>query len=252
LDDDKILRIAHISDTHISPYGGFIEKEFDNMIAQINLLKPDLVIHSGDITHEGLLEDYKLAKEKLSLLEPDMIILPGNHDARNLGHTIYPNFFGSKNVIKKVEDIGICALDTSVPDIDEGRLGRTGQDHMKKLIEDFFGLVKIISIHHHLIPVPEAGRARNMIDDAGDVLKLVTEENVDLILMGHRHVPYITKVENTIMTNAGTLSARKTRGYHGHSFNLIHLDHKVVKIEIIKLFEKKLEIEYSKEYKITH
>jgi Icc protein len=246
------LKIVQISDTHISPYGGFVEKDFDKMIERINSLKPDLVIHSGDITHEGLLEDYKLAKRKLSQLKPDLITLPGNHDSRNLGHTIYKNFFGSKNVIKRVGDVGICALDTTVPDIDEGRLGRTGQEHMKKLIEEFFGLSKVISIHHHLIPVPEAGRARNMIDDAGDVLKLVTEENVDLILMGHRHVPNITKVENTIMINAGTLSARKTRGYHGHSFNLIHLEHKIVKIDIVKLLENKLEIEYSKEYKITH
>lgn len=242
----------HISDTHISPFGGFFERNFDIMSEQINKIKPDLVMHSGDITHEGLLEDYKLAKKKLEQIESELLIIPGNHDSRNLGHIIYPNYFGKKFVTKQADDVGIGAFDTSVPDVDEGRLGRTGQEHLKELIKDYFGLVKIISIHHHLIPIPEAGRARNTIDDAGDVLKLITEENVDLVLMGHRHVPYITKVENTIMSNAGTLSSTKTRGYHGHSFNLINLDRKVVKIEVIKLLEDQFSTEYSKEYKITH
>lgn len=245
------MKIVHVSDTHITPYGRFREKCFNEMVKKINGIEPDLVIHSGDITQDGLLDEYELAREKLKQIEADLVIIPGNHDARNVGYKLYPDFFGKKHRVKKIKNVKIVALDTTVPDIEGGRLGRTGQDYLRKSVENLPGLINVVAIHHHLIPVPDAGRSRNLIDDAGDVLKLVSENYVDLVLMGHRHVPYITRLENTIMLNAGTLSSVKTRGYHGHSFNLINFYDKSVEIEVVKLLEGKFTVECVKKYKLT-
>jgi len=251
INQDENLKIAHISDTHISPFGWFVEESYDKMVEKINEIKPNLVIHSGDITQDGLLEEYRFAQEKLKQIEAELVVIPGNHDGRNLGNTLYKDFFGKRQTTKRIEDMGITVLDTTVPDINEGRLGRAGQEFLEKSLFLYFGIVKIVSLHHHLIPIPEAGRERNMIDDAGDVLKLITKNNVELVLMGHRHVPYTTKVENTIMSNAGTLSSRKTRGYHGHSFTLIDLSKKSVELKVIKLLEGKFTTEIVNKYQIA-
>lgn len=213
---------------------------YDRLINKINEINPDIVIHSGDLTDWGFLEDYKLAREKLKLIEIETVVIPGNHDSRNLGHTLFPRFIGKRHKCKRFGDIGVIALDTTAPDLDTGRLGRSGQRHLVRHLNKFDGLIRVVSIHHHLIPVPEAGRERNLIDDAGDVLRLVSKKGAELVLMGHRHVPNVARVENTVLVNAGTLSSVKTRGYHGHSFNLISIADGRVKVEIVKLLEGKI------------
>lgn len=248
-------KIVHISDTHITGFFRFREKKYDKLIEYINNIVPDIVIHTGDITDEGYLTDYRLAKKKLKMIESDLIVNPGNHDVRNLGRTLYPRFIKKKRVSsKKVkigsETIGIVSLDSAVPDLDEGRVGEVEQKYLKKSLKKFKNIRKIVTLHHHLIPVPEAGRERNVVDDAGDILKIIIDNDVDLVLLGHRHVPNATKVENTIIINAGTLSCTATRAYHSNSFNLIHLKSKRVKIEKVKLLDNKIEKDIIGNYRL--
>jgi len=75
---DLVLRIAQISDTHISSYGQFVEKMFDVAAREINRVKPapDVVIHSGDLTDIGVLADYELAVEKMKLLKAKEKLFP--------------------------------------------------------------------------------------------------------------------------------------------------------------------------------
>ncbi|MEM3381701.1 MAG: metallophosphoesterase, partial [Candidatus Bathyarchaeia archaeon] len=111
------------------------------------------------------------------------------------------------------------------PDRDEGRLGRRRQSYLeerfRKLPADSF---KILVFHHHLVPVPYSGRETNVLEDAGDILEMVLRFDVNLILMGHRHVRRVLRIEDTMLVNAGTLSSTRTRGRFGHSFNIIEID----------------------------
>jgi len=49
---------------------------------------------------------------------------------------------------------------------------------------------KVVGMHHHLIPVPDTGIERNTVFDAGNVLMSLTQNNVDLVLCGHKHHPW--------------------------------------------------------------
>ncbi|RLF90799.1 hypothetical protein DRN46_02765 [Thermococci archaeon] len=242
-------RIVHISDTHITPLGRFLSDVYDAMVEKINEERADLIIHSGDVTDYGFLQEYKLARDRLAEFELEPLVIPGNHDYRNLGHTLYPEFIGETHTVMEVEDLGIIAIDTSVPDLNEGRLGRTGQTHLMSGLREFQELIKVVVLHHHLVPVPEAGRERNLIDDAGDVLKIICENGADLVLCGHRHVPNAIKVENTVIVNAGTLSSVKTRGYHGNSYNLLEITEKRIRVKVIRYLDGNFDVEMEKEYK---
>ena len=59
------MRIAHISDIHCNFGSDFNEKIFDKAVKMVNKIDADFVFISGDLTTEGLLTEYKLAKEKL-------------------------------------------------------------------------------------------------------------------------------------------------------------------------------------------
>jgi len=221
---DLKLRIAHISDTHISKHGNFIEKMFDKAIKEINNLdpKPDVVIHTGDLTDQGVLADYEFSLEKLGMLDSKVVFVPGNHDERNYGHSLFKEMIGPLDYKTQVGDGMIFVMNSPEPDRDEGRLGRRRQNYLeenlKEIAED---KIKIVAFHHHLVPVPYAGRERDILEDAGDILDTVLSNKVNLVLMGHRHVRRFLSINNTVLINAGTTSNIRTRARLGHSFNII-------------------------------
>lgn len=56
------------------------------------------------------------------------------------------------------------------------------------------------------MPIPGTGRERNQVLDAGDVLSLLRQAEVDLVLSGHRHVPYVWPVAGMLLVHSGTVS----------------------------------------------
>lgn len=223
---DLKFRIVHISDTHLSKHGNFEEKMFDKAVKEINNLdpKPDIIVHTGDITDHGVLSDYEFAIEKIEMLDSKIFLAPGNHDERNYGHSIFREMIGPLDSIKKIRDAIFFIMNSPIPDRDDGRMGRRRQNYLEsnlRRIPD--NRIKIIVFHHHLVPVPYAGRERNLLDDAGDVLETVLKNRVNLVLMGHRHVRRFLKINNTVLINAGTVSSIRTRGRLGHSFNVVDI-----------------------------
>jgi 3',5'-cyclic AMP phosphodiesterase CpdA len=74
-----------------------------------------------------------------------------------------------------------------------------------------------------LLPVPGTGRERNVVYDAGDCLECLQRAGVDLVLSGHKHVPYAWRLENLFVVNAGTVSSRRLRGKTRPCYNVIEI-----------------------------
>jgi predicted phosphodiesterase len=60
--------------------------------------------------------------------------------------------------------------------------------------------------------------------DAGDVLELLVRCGVDLVLCGHKHVPWIWNLNGMIIANAGTACTSRVKWNIPQSFNLIEID----------------------------
>jgi 3',5'-cyclic-AMP phosphodiesterase len=71
--------------------------------------------------------------------------------------------------------------------------------------------------------VPGTGRDRNSLRDAGDVMALLRELNVDMVLAGHRHVPYVWSIVGVRVIHSGTVSSLRLRGTMPPSYNLIEV-----------------------------
>lgn len=234
------MRIAHISDIHCNFGSDFNEKMFDRAVKLLNKADADLIFVSGDITTEGLLTEYELAKEKLKKITGEMILVPGNHDERNLGYKLFPEFFGKSSFIHTYNDLSFVGLSSSEPDKDDGRLGR----ERHKLIEEGVSLEKpltIVGFHHHLIPVPNSGREKNIIEDAGETLDIILKNEIPLVLMGHRHVPYGVKIHKTLLVNAGTFSCNRTRAHFGNTFNIIDVKNDSITVTMVDILKQKQE-----------
>ena len=55
--------------------------------------KPDAIIHTGDISHNGLIEEYRLAYKILNRLNSPIFFTPGNRDNRNNLKSIFAHSY---------------------------------------------------------------------------------------------------------------------------------------------------------------
>ena len=224
-----MVTIAHISDTHVgSPH--FVPNLLNRVIVELNELKPDLVIHTGDVTNEGFRGEYKTAAAYLEQIESRRRAVPGNHDARNVGYVHFEEMIGPRHWRENLPGgVVVVGVDSSEPDINDGQVGR---ERYPWLIEQFSDPAdfRIYVHHHHLLPVPGTGRERSTVADAGDLLEVLIRSGVNLCLTGHKHVPYVWRLENIYIANAGTCSSLRLRGHTRPAYNIIEYDDGEVKI----------------------
>ena len=218
-----MFRIVQLSDLHCGQQF-FLPQHLERAIAEVNEMAPDVVVISGDLTSNGFKDEYALARDYLSRIEcGSMVVIPGNHDSRNVGYVHFEDLFGDRNSVLNVGPATIVAVDSSEPDLDNGQVGRGRY----RLIEEAFAGaadLRVFVLHHHLLPVPGTGRERNIVHDAGDTLECLQRAEVDLVLAGHKHVPYAWRLEDLFVVNAGTVSSSRLRGKGRPCYNVVEVD----------------------------
>jgi 3',5'-cyclic-AMP phosphodiesterase len=229
------MLIAQLSDVHV---GGarYREELLRTAIEEINAAEPDLAVIAGDLTDDGYPDQYPLAEQELAAIAaPQVVRVPGNHDARNVGYLLYEDTFGPRDSQQRFEsaglDVALVGVDSSKPDIDEGEIGR---EHYGWIEEGFApdADLRVFVCHHHLMPVPGTGRERNQVLDAGDVLALLRRSSVDLVLSGHRHVPYVWPLAGILIVHSGTVSTLRTRGFPHPAYNFLRIEEGRIAVEL--------------------
>ena len=212
--------IAQISDLHCgSPH--FVPTLLERTIDELNQLEPDLVLVSGDVTNDGLRQEYELARDYVARIACERtIVIPGNHDSRNVGYLHFEELFGGRSGELHHDGVSVLAVDSTEPDLDHGTIGRALYPSIERCFERE-AYLRVFALHHHLLPVPRTGRERNVVHDAGDALETLLRAGVHLVLSGHKHVPYAWRLENLFVVSAGTVSTTRLRGHVKPCYNVI-------------------------------
>ena len=162
-----MFRIAQFSDLHCGETY-FEASLLERAIGEINELQPDVVVCSGDLTTFGFRHEYLTAREYLDRIDCDsLVVVPGNHDSRNVGYVHFEEMFGERNSVLRKGPVAIVAIDSSEPDLDHGQIGRGRYRWIEEQFAAEPAELKIFVLHHHLLPVPGTGRERNVVYDAG-------------------------------------------------------------------------------------
>ena len=108
---ERPFRIAHLSDLHCGgPY--FEVNLLERAISEINELQPDIVVCSGDLTTYGFKHEYQLARQYLDLIHCDsFVVVPGNHDARNVGYVHFEELFGDRSSVLRKDGVTIVMVE---------------------------------------------------------------------------------------------------------------------------------------------
>jgi 3',5'-cyclic AMP phosphodiesterase CpdA len=209
------MTIFHMSDIHIGEYKVAVEA-FRNILDDTERKAKDvtspLLLITGDLTSDGLREEYEGFHSAIDGIGIPHVIIPGNHDERNYGAAHFEEMFGERFKTYETEDAALFAADSAEPDNDAGHIGREHYDELRDYYFKAKDKVRIFALHHHLIAVPHTGREHNVVQDSGEVLGILDQTKCSLVLNGHRHVPWVWKLNSIVLHNAGTLLSRRIRG----------------------------------------
>ena len=225
------MEIVQLSDIHVGSQ--FREEIFEKVIDEINLLKPEAVVITGDLTNEGLVEQYEKCKKMISQINVEKIIaISGNHDYRNTGYLLFKNYFPFKKENDLGDDVVLITLNSTRPDRDDGEVGHKQTLWLERTLKKYENKFKIVAMHHHLIGIPDTGSDRLTVIDAGDVLRAVLDSNVSLVLCGHKHRPWIWDFNTLSIANAGTTSSERVRGFFENTYNIISIENGTFRVDL--------------------
>ncbi len=236
------MRILHVSDIHYqdAPETWTLLKEARR---QFELLRPDMILVTGDLTHDGLDEQFLPVKRFLGSLNfCPVLVVPGNRDQVR-AMTPAPvdrsdlEYFllthpGSTTILDEIESPesllpgrqgryfehfnhgeffyranGIAAVGlNSTPDISQRHL-ESAIGHFSKGPADE---IRIFCAHHSFLPVPTKKlRTGDILPRSADILQALIEQNVNLLCCGHIHRSHVWDLSDgrhrLLCCNAGSL-----------------------------------------------
>ncbi len=227
---EKLVVLIHISDLH---YGSEFKTEYmENIISYINQVQPDIVVCTGDIVHKGRIKQFEGILPYINRIKEitRFMAVPGNHGAKNTGLIFFERLIGPRRSRVVLEDkdaliVGICSARDDMAEgmIGDEQLDWLGRQFNRKLEN------RVLALHHHLIPIPMSGQKFTTVRDAGELLEFAQYFKMDLVLMGHRHVPhaYVMSWEHDSTTTflySGTSTSDKVRADDNPCFNHINLN----------------------------
>jgi Icc protein len=157
--------IAQISDTHIAVDTVDAEqriRDFERTIADIDILDPapDVIVHTGDIVHNGRPDEYARAAAILAKARAPVFVIPGNKDERtNLRAAFAGDGYlapDSDFVDYTIEDypVRLIAIDTLNSGSNRGDFCRARANRLIDMIDAETSKPIAVLAHHPPFEVP--------------------------------------------------------------------------------------------------
>lgn len=193
--------IAQISDTHIdpeNPVGVRRLRDLERIVAAVNGLarRPDAIIHTGDMVHNGTPEKYDLALGVLKDLRAPLYAAPGNRDDRALIRARFPAgrdlLPGSPFLQYAVEEhpVRLIALDTLSGASNMGDFCAERADSLRRALAEGEAKPCVLFMHHPPFEVRESKYRWQY--DSQDAIGLLAgcvdgRDQVVRVFCGHAH-----------------------------------------------------------------
>ncbi len=234
----SLLRIAHLSDPH---FGTILPGVKEGLLQTLEQLKPDLILLTGDITQRARRAQFRAAKKFTHEIYPTpLIAVPGNHDIPlyNIFARLLHPYSGYKKLFKDQLEKDYEQGDIVVTGLNSTSRWRHVQGdfnfpRIEKRLSEKKSKAKVhIVTFHHPMDCAKPSDEKNLLVGRDQAIEIFDRHQVDLIIGGHIHDPYVTlskvRYPNTkrtmILGVAGTCLSWRTRTGAPNSFNFIEVD----------------------------
>lgn len=210
------MLIAQISDLHVAPPGVLIGGA-DSSATLARCVRdiagrdppPDLVLATGDLVEEGTPEEYRRLRDLLAPLAMPVYVIPGNHDDRSTlrrafaDHHYLPAGGGSIHYALDGNELGLIALDTTVPGAPHGALDEPQCAWLEGLLQRRTDRAFLVFMHH-----PPIMTGIRCLDDIAleprSVARLADiaarEPRIERIVCGHVHRSIQARWKGTLVS----------------------------------------------------
>ena len=207
------MLLAQISDLHVRPVGERYKDTVDSnrlcaeAIDHLNRLgpRPDLVLITGDLVDEGLEAEYASLRGLLAGLEPPCLLMPGNHDDREILARHFPDHAylpatGAKHYLIDRHPVRIVALDTTVPGEHHGEIDETGLAWLEEALQATRGAPAMVMMHHPPIACGIPYLDKYMCRKPERIARVIGRfSHVERVLCGHVHRPVQQRWAGTLL-----------------------------------------------------
>ncbi|MBA2711271.1 MAG: metallophosphoesterase [Tatlockia sp.] len=215
------MKIIQISDLHFGMHNPALIEPFLN---DLRVIKPDLILISGDLTQRAKEDQFNMAKNFLAQLPAPFLIVPGNHDIPlyNPFSRIFNPFYAYKREISSElletsftnDEINVLGVNSVNPyKIKDGKLSKETLDRIRNHFSDSSGHLNILFFHHNLNYFSGMHHPLNNAEEFIDYLKI---SPIHMVCTGHLHyanVKIISKNESQkfALLHAGSLFCERSR-----------------------------------------
>jgi len=244
-----MARLVHLSDLHFGAHDDRLVKAVEREVDQ---LKPDLVVISGDFTQRARTEQFSEACQFLGQLRDhghEVLGVPGNHDVPL--YDVLRRFLSPLTRYRRFIDESLCPFfeipGLAVLGINTARSltfkdGRINRDQVAFVRETFARTpaqsVRVLVTHHPLFALKVGDEVERAIGRQEMALDAIEESGVDLLLAGHAHhassqdaSDFVTRAGGVLVIQAGTATSTRVREQE-QSFNVIDIDDGSVTVTI--------------------
>lgn len=189
------IRVLHLTDLHLTGdpasvvMGVPTEPSFKAVLAALhNEPSPDLLLLTGDLTHD---DPRGLERLRLLLDAPlkcPALLTAGNHDdSRALESATLPGDWQA-NASLSVGNWHILTVDTSIPGRVHGHLPGPTLDRIEQAARKHSDAYILLALHHPPVSVGTAWLDRIALDNGAELLaRLEALTNIRAIVFGHAH-----------------------------------------------------------------
>ena len=187
------LTIAQVSDPHLfaDPEGTLLDwptrASFAAVLDHVRTTAPDLVLLTGDLTHDAKPATYQAVSDLMVPLDVPCLALPGNHDDPALMQTLLHGPVDATTAVTSMGGWHLVLLDSHVSDATHGRLSAEALDTLDTALRRLDGPT-LLAVHHPPMPVGAAWLDAILLhnpDPLEDCLRV--HPQVRLLLCGHVH-----------------------------------------------------------------
>ncbi len=212
--------IAQITDCHIGKRGSPFDQQYrsaehlGNAVTHILGMtpRPDVVVATGDLIHEGTREEYEHIRAVLEPLPTPLFLVPGNHDDRDNLRAVFPDhaYLPSGPFLQyTVEDLPLrlIFLDTLIAGETGGELCEERIGWLDQRLAEAPTRPTFVCMHHppFLTGIKPFDRNRDGQGLIGaDALGAVVARHsqIERIVCGHIHRPITTRWNGTTVSVA--------------------------------------------------
>jgi Icc protein len=204
---EPFVLVGQLTDTHVAASGRdgvpLDELFVDNnarlaaAVASINEEAPalDVLIGTGDMTNWARPEEYEILAELMAPLTVPFLVIPGNHDDRDLLRATFPDVPWVDAVhaswVTVIGDpaVRVIGLDSTLPGEPGAEFDHERERWLRSVLADAHDGVTVLALHH-----PPFATGVDWMDASGfvglDLLETVLSEHpVDKVICGHFHRP---------------------------------------------------------------